>query len=219
VGATRIIGIVGAITVTVVGTTRWRAVESPSDWRARFTQAALQIPFDNDVPPERDSMLPRDARMPEGFSRFRMAAARTRDTSRAGGIGVRITSDTGYPRLGIAPGVNYVWKDVTKGKTRLLIIPADTAKPVHWLVVTSHLHPTTRATSRFIIGVDAKKLKGRQSGRALYADEAWICIECKDDPMTWCKARDTVDSKEAMSAPVSEITRYFARNHVVFLQR
>ena len=213
-GTARIIGVVAAITMTVVGTTRWHGSESPSDWRTRFTQAALQIPFDKDLPPERDTLLPREAKLPEGFQRFRIATARTRDTSRAGGISFRITSDTTYPRLGIVQGVNYVWKDVARGKTRFLMIPADPAKPVHWLVVNSHPHPSTTVTSRFVVGARDMKGKDGRSVQTVLA-EAWICVECKSG---WCNARDTVKDEEFSAAPVSEITRYFARNHVVFLR-
>jgi hypothetical protein len=222
-GAARIIGVLAMITVTVLGTTRWRGAEPPSDWRTRFTQAALQIPFEEDRPPERDTLLPRDAKIPEAFLRFRIAAARTRDSSQAGGIGFRVTSDTAYPRLGIAQGVNYVWKDVVNGKTRLLIIPADTAKPAHWLAVSSHSHPSRKITSRLVLGVDVRTAMGRQPvlalGRQPVLALVRFCGECKDKPMTWCGAQDTVSVAEFRSAPVAGITRYFARNHVAFLQR
>ena len=213
-GATRIIGVVAAITVTVAGTTRWRADQRPSDWRARFTQAALQIPFEKDRPPEGDTLL-RDAQPSGALGRFRIASARTRDTSRAGGIGFRITSDTAYPRLGIAQGVNYVWKDVAGGKTRFLMIPADTAKPAYWLSVRPHAHPRLAATSRLVLVMSPN----RTGGSSTRSIEAEVCGECKDNPLAWCNARDTTRSTDVVSAPVSEITRYFARNHVAFLQR
>jgi hypothetical protein len=95
------------------------------------------------------------------------------------------------------------------------MIPADTAKPAHWLAVSSHSHAPTTVTSRFVVGMAARKTRGKQSAPKIYA-EAWICVECKDG---WCNARDTVNSAELKSAPVAEITRYFARNHVSFQQR
>jgi hypothetical protein len=211
-GASRIIGVVAAIALTVVGTTRWRATERPSDWRARFREAALQIPFEKDRPPERDSLVPRDAKLSGPLPRLRIAAARTRDTSRASGIGFRITSDTAYPRLGIAQGVNYVWKDVVGGKTRFLIIPADTAKRAYWLSVRTHAHPVTAATARIVLVMPSTKT-GNSSIQTLDAE---VCGECADNPLAWCNARDTTRSADFKSAPLAEIARYFARNHVAF---
>ena len=48
----------------------------------------------------------------------------------------RITSDRAYPTMGIAPGVNYVWRD-TAGAVpspyRLFIVPQDVAYPIFFL--------------------------------------------------------------------------------------
>src|SRR5690349_9213804 len=114
-GAARITSIVAMITAAAVGTTRWRGTEPTTTWRSRFKEAALQIPFGQESSPERDSLLPRDANVPAAFLKFKIATARSRDTSRAGGIAFRIRSDTAYPRLGIVQGVNYVWQDVANG--------------------------------------------------------------------------------------------------------
>ena len=53
-GATRVVGIVAAIGLAVVGTKWWRGAE-PSNWRVAFKEAALQIPFDTGYSPERDT--------------------------------------------------------------------------------------------------------------------------------------------------------------------
>ncbi|MEO8335030.1 MAG: hypothetical protein ABI664_08660 [bacterium] len=48
----------------------------------------------------------------------------------------RLTSDAAYPAMGIAPGLNYVWRDTItgpEGPNRLLVIPADTTYPMTWL--------------------------------------------------------------------------------------
>lgn len=48
----------------------------------------------------------------------------------------RLTSDKPYPAMGIAPGVNYVWRDTSagpEGPYRTLVVPADTSYPMTWL--------------------------------------------------------------------------------------
>jgi len=48
----------------------------------------------------------------------------------------RLNSDGAYSPMGIAPGLNYVWRDTTSGPEgpyRLLVVPADTTYPMTWL--------------------------------------------------------------------------------------
>jgi hypothetical protein len=48
----------------------------------------------------------------------------------------RLKSDAAYPAMGIAPGMNYVWRDTSagpEGPNRLLVVPADTTYPMTWL--------------------------------------------------------------------------------------
>jgi len=48
----------------------------------------------------------------------------------------RLKSDGPYPTMGIAPGLNYVWRDTSagpEGPNRLLVVPADTTYPMTWL--------------------------------------------------------------------------------------
>ena len=50
----------------------------------------------------------------------------------------RLTSSEAYPRMGLAPGANYIWRDTsTRGGTvggyRTLVVPADKSYPMKWL--------------------------------------------------------------------------------------
>lgn len=47
----------------------------------------------------------------------------------------RLTSSAAYPTLGLAPGVNYIWRDTSarRGLYRTLVVPADVSYPMHWL--------------------------------------------------------------------------------------
>lgn len=48
----------------------------------------------------------------------------------------RLNSDGAYAGMGIAPGLNYVWRDTSagpEGPYRTLIVPADSAYPMMWL--------------------------------------------------------------------------------------
>jgi hypothetical protein len=49
----------------------------------------------------------------------------------------RLNSDGAYSAMGIAPGLNYVWRDTSagpEGPYRTLVVPADTAYPMTWLM-------------------------------------------------------------------------------------
>jgi hypothetical protein len=48
----------------------------------------------------------------------------------------RLNSSGAYAPMGIAPGMNYVWRDSSssrEGPYRLLVVPADTTYPMTWL--------------------------------------------------------------------------------------
>jgi hypothetical protein len=65
-------------------------------------------------------------------------ATQTSGTGRVPGnrFSFRLTSDGAYAPMGIAPGLNYVWRDTTSGAEgpyRLLVVPADTTYPMTWL--------------------------------------------------------------------------------------
>jgi hypothetical protein len=48
----------------------------------------------------------------------------------------RLTSDGAYPAMGIAPGLNYVWRDTStgpEGPYRMLVVPADSTYPMMFL--------------------------------------------------------------------------------------
>jgi hypothetical protein len=58
----------------------------------------------------------------------------------------RLNSNGAYAAMGIAPGVNYVWRDTSssqEGPYRTLVVPADTTYPMTWLkrdlTVTSYV--------------------------------------------------------------------------------
>jgi hypothetical protein len=58
----------------------------------------------------------------------------------------RLNATAAYAAMGIAPGVNYVWRDTSagpEGPYRMLVIPADTTYPMTWLkrdsTVTSYV--------------------------------------------------------------------------------
>src|SRR5690242_17687926 len=133
-------GAVLALAFAIIGTARWRAAQSPPNWRAEFAEAVLKIPFGEDRSPMLESGVPRDIAIPDSIADLKVAAARTRDTSRGGRILFRISSDKGYAPLGIAPGLNYLWGDMVHGKTRLLVIPRDPKANIHWLDVRPHPH-------------------------------------------------------------------------------
>ena len=56
-----------------------------------------------------------------------------------GRVIARIRSTDGYPRLGLASGVNYVWRDSASGpslgSTRMLVVPERLDRPMKWLLV------------------------------------------------------------------------------------
>ena len=226
-----------AVCAAAVGTARWSAIQEPSstEWRARFAQAALKIPFDKDLPPQFDSAVAPAANVPRSLLNMRIAVARTRDSGRTARIDFRITSDSGYPRLGIAPGINYVWKDFVDGHMRLLVIPADLRYATHWLVVQSHTHAPAVRVTRLVIGFDSltDSVKSTKGGLRMINNSrnlpespkmkalAFTCTDgCDPDrPLSWCSSRDTALFRIALPAPVETFARYFARNRVAWERR
>src|SRR5262249_9475900 len=212
------------IVVVAIATTRLTTQQqaSPSEWRHKFRQAALQIPFDKDLPPQRDDTaeVPMN-KVPPRLANLRIALARTSDAGQAGRIVSRITSDSGYPRLGIAPGVNYVWSDVVRGRMRLLIIPADTNFKTYWLAVgNGHTHPPNVHVARLVlVRVESTTPTGR--GNAEIETVADYCTDWECRPSaSWCTARDTVPTGELSLAkpPIDAITQYSGRNKVAWNQ-
>ncbi|MEO6527772.1 MAG: hypothetical protein ABIP93_14210 [Gemmatimonadaceae bacterium] len=66
------------------------------------------------------------------------SATRSDSTGRFTGSRIfgRLTSSGAYSRLGIAPGINYLWRDSLGAgpeKVRTLVIPADTTYQMFWL--------------------------------------------------------------------------------------
>ena len=210
--AVRLAGLVG-LAGALIGMSRQRHAEPlPANWRLVFRQAALQIPFDSDRSPERDSSKALSIEAQNQISDLRIAAARTTDTGRVGRIDSRITSRIGYPDLGIAPGVNYVWKDFVNGRMRLLVIPADTGWKMHWLIVRSHNHAPA-PWPRLVVVTDAATT-GQSSVQAY---RICNCTTNCTPPMSWCNACDT--SHVRLAAPVDAFRQYFARNKVAWIQR
>lgn len=220
--ATRLLGVAGLFLVggTAIATSRWHTLQSPVNWRVQFTQAALQIPFDVDRGPELDDGVPPDVHL-NGIPKMTIAPALKRDTAKAGRVEFRITSAGAYPRLGIAPGLNYVWKDVFDGTTRLLVIPADTSYGAKWLKVESHQHKSPPKAPRLLISRDSTT--GAQSDRSADAKgvdaldakaSVFICGSCGFPPH-WCGSGDT--TMRLISPPSlleSAFKQYFARNKV-----
>jgi hypothetical protein len=201
--------IVAVSAVAMIGSLRWQRQPAPN-WRDQFRQAALQIPFDGSRTPELDSALSATA-VSRRFN-ITIAVPRTADTGRTARIDARITSDSAYPRLGIAAGVNYVWKDFANGKMRLLMIPADTSWKAHWLDVQPHLHVPTAWVPRLVFRRDSGSVRTKVL-------MCYCTSECR--PMTWCNSCDTTGLRAlaVTDAPVDEMRRYFARNKVAWLSR
>ena len=140
--APQLLGAAGLIVTAVAIHAGWQPSAQqplPADWRERFRAAALQIPFDSERALVPSKGVPRGA-YPKDAPKMTIAAVKTIDTGQVGHVAFRITSDSAYPRLGIALGVNYVWQDVKNGKPRQFVIPADTGLPERSLVATVHYH-------------------------------------------------------------------------------
>ena len=209
-----------AIATVAIAVGAQRSIQRPApDWQARFTQAALQIPFGPDRPPAVDSGLPPDA-FPTNAPKLKFALALTRDTGRVAGIESRITSDTAYLKLGIAPGVNYVWTEFVNDTLRQLVIPANLKFRPHWLVFVGHKHASPRGEPRMVVR-DTSHQRGARGGGSAQQTMMLAYGKCTPDcpfPEPWCVAGDTTRSKAWMSKAPSmvDIEKYFARNNVVW---
>ena len=213
--------VVAVATVAIAVGAR-RSIQRPApDWRARFTRAALQIPFGPDQVPAVDSGLPRDT-FPANAPRMKIALALTRDTGRVSGIESRITSEGAYPKLGIAPGVNYVWREFVNDTLRNLVIPANTKYRPHWLVFVPHTHVSPRSEPRLIVYDSVRLANMRRGGGPPQQQTMKLAVgKCTRDcpsPEPWCVAGDTTKSRIWISKlPTTvDIAKYFARNNVVY---
>jgi len=205
-------GLLG-IAVLAIGTSRQGNDEQPSpEWRKKFSDAALQIAFDKDRPPVDDTAAFPMATLPRALAGLRIAAARKRDTSRAGQIDFKITSDSEYPRLGLGKGANYVWRDFVDGHSRLVVIPANPKYKVRWLVTGWHNHLPPVPAPRVVI-VEDTSTKAMEGKRKAMAE---VCTgPCDDDkPMVWCTAHDT--SRLYFKLPEVAIAQYFVRSKVAW---
>lgn len=131
--------------------------QQPSDrspasaWRARLLKAASDVAFGPARPAvsgaEPDGAPAARAADTSATPALTFAPAR-RPPKTGAGVAGRITSTSGHPNLGIAPGVNYLW--VVQGvPERIAIVPADPARPAHWLAVATHPAGRRRAAGWF----------------------------------------------------------------------
>lgn len=208
----RVVGL-ALIVAAMIATSRRQVVRPAQNWRAQFTAAALKIPFDSERALVLDDGVPKDAR-PDA-PKMTIASALTRDTGQVGRLESRITSDTAYPRLGIAPGVNYVWRDVVNGSMRQLVIPADTAYRAHWLTVARHNHAAPRNAPRLLVVRDSAR-SSTPAGKSAAVNTMLVIAKCEPCDLGWCISRDTTPSTAAarLKYPVNEFARFFARNKV-----
>jgi hypothetical protein len=219
--APRLLGAAALVvmSVAVTASARSRFTQAPSNWRASFTAAALQIPFDSERPPVPFDGVPADAKVLNA-PKMTIASARTRDTAQASRLEARITSAAAYPRLGIAPGVNYLWRDSVNGAVRHLIIPADTAYRARWLTVTAHQHAPPKQIPRLLVVRMDALAASKSSDTAKVKTALYAYGECTRGCGTgsWCLVRDTLLSSKAfeLKPPLDAIGKYFARNKVVW---
>jgi hypothetical protein len=217
--APRLLSALGLLTVSaaIIASARGRVEHAPPNWRAAFTAAALKIPFDSERTPVPFDGVPAGARVPNA-PRMTIASARTRDTGRVGTVGARITSEAAYPALGIAPGVNYLWRDVVNGVVREFVIPADTAYRERWLSVEGHKHAPAKQAPRLVVVrvADAIARQGNPDSAPTVMFAMAVCDRGCEGTGTWCIAQDTTKSKiaSALRPPLDDIAKFFARNKV-----
>lgn len=66
----------------------------------------------------------------------------------------RLTSTGAYARLGLAPGVNYVWRDTLgppTARVRLLVVPKDSSYAMYWLKIDADRSPAPDATMPLLL--------------------------------------------------------------------
>jgi len=203
------------IAAIIVGACQSVQTQTP-EWRARFSRAALQIPFDSERAPVADSGLPAKA-YPDSAPRMTIALPRTVDTGQVARIESRITSRGAYRRLGLAPGVNYVWVESVKDTLRQWVIPANTKYPVHWVAFTPHQHSGAKPWPRLIV-FDTALTGARPAGAAPTMQTKSLAVgrctpNCPLPP--WCLGRDTTRS-DKLYPSTAAMVRYFERNSVVW---
>lgn len=236
----RILGAAALVVISVAITASAHSrTQAPPNWRVSFSAAALQIPFDSDErPPVPFDGVPANAKAKDA-PKMTIATAQTRDSSQAGRIEARITSAAEYPPLGLAPGVNYLWRDSVNPTLRL-VIPADTAYRARWLTVATHDHAPPNKTPRLIVvrnekgastkSADASSKSAGSSSKsaaagskspdsvqtALYAMA--VCDRDCSGAGSWCIVRDTLLTLKAveLKPPLNAFAAYFARNKVVW---
>jgi len=219
-GARRLIriGAVLVVAFAIIGTARSRVAQPTPRWRPQFTVAAERIPFEEDRAPTLDRRVPRGIAIPDSIADLRIAFARTRDKSHTGRILFRIRSTRGNSLLGIAPGVNYVWSDIVKGKTRFLMIPGDSTKREHWLNVRPHLHDRPM-TGEGLYVMDYALLSQQNQMVGGTTQQVMMACACttKNCLSSWCSGCDTSKATTTIiPPPIAAMRRYFARYNVSF---
>ena len=165
---------------------------------------------------------------PPGARSLRIAAPLKRDSGAAGRVIARISTATGYPRLGIAAGANYLWQEVDSAGVRFLVIPRIPERPLNGSRVGSQLHEWPTRMARLVIMEDS--IDGKP-GTPLppppsptMVASAYICTnDCSSSSVQWCTAKDTLKFHATLTQLTSGlaggIAGYFARNQVAWPPR
>lgn len=132
------------------------AMASASSTSSPATRAELlaEATGNTDYGPERNAVPVDTTRVnkPGGtLPTITVATATRRDTSgrlaSSHFIG-RLTSSGAFPQLGLAPGINYLWRDTLGAppeRVRTLVVPADTTYAMYWLKHESEHIPIAMA--------------------------------------------------------------------------
>jgi hypothetical protein len=209
----------GLVTAAIIVGARQSVQTQTPEWRTRFSRAALQIPFDSERAPVPEPGLPPNA-YPDSAPRMTIALPKTRDTGQVARIESRITSGGAYRRLGLAPGVNYVWLDVVKDTIRQWVIPANTKYPVRWVAFTAHKHSGPQPWPRLVVFDTTRSLGAKNDSGAALANTRMKTLAisrctpyCPTYP--WCSGRDSTRTDNFFPTTAAMI-RYFERNGVVW---
>lgn len=131
--------VAASLTVAIASGAPPQQAQAPQ-WRARLLAEARAVSFEAERPPVPDD----SARIAYPATLPRATYAPARQATGNVWVAGRVTSKTAYSRLGIAPGVNYVW--IVAGKpARMAIVPADSRRTPHWLPLVEHAHPSGAA--------------------------------------------------------------------------
>ena len=208
----------GLVTGAIIIAARQQPIQNQTpEWRARFSRAAHQIPFDSERAPVPDPGLPPNA-YPDSAPRMTSALPKTLDTGQVAGIESRITSGGVYRRLGLAPGVNYVWVEVVKDTLRQWVIPANTKYPVRWVAFSPpHKHSGAKPWPRLFV-FDTLAARNDSGAPLVKPRIKTLAIgrctpSCPAPP--WCTPRDTTRTDKLFPSTAAMI-RYFERNGVVW---